>query len=378
MNTENDIENLDNKKTVQLAELLKGREGERHAVVLQDFPDPDAISCGFAYRCLAAEWGIKAELIYGGRISHQENIAMVNLLDIVLTYWDDAEIPNGRYQASVFVDNQGTTSCLVERLEKANVPVLAIMDHHAPQGRLQPLFSDIRPSFGACASIFAHYLQVGLLTLGSKPEHRNLATALMHGIISETGALIEAQPADFTAAAYLQPFCDRELLSEILHQQRSHRVMEVISVALENRVIHAGFSLAGIGFLRAADRDAIPQAADFLLTEETVHTAIVFGMVQNDREAIHGSLRTTKPALSPDQFLKDALGKSPSGVYYGGGKSKAGGFEIPLGFLSGQDDQELSKLKWNAYNAKILKKFFNKIGVEDEDKPAKKDLGNAQ
>ena len=377
MYAENDNENLDNKKVAQLTELLKGREGERHAVILQDFPDPDAISCGFAYRCIAAELGIEAELIYGGRISHQENIAMVNLLDITLTYWDDTDIPKGRYQASIFVDNQGTTSCLVERLEKVDVPVLAIMDHHAPQGRLQPLFSDIRPSFGACASIFVRYLQAGLLTMGSKPEHRNLATALMHGIISETGALIEAQPADFTAAAYLQPFCDRELLSEILHQQRSHRVMEIINIALENRVIHAGFSLAGVGFLRAADRDAIPQAADFLLTEETVHTAIVFGMVQSDREAIHGSLRTTKPALSPDQFLKDALGKSPTGVYYGGGKAKAGGFEIPLGFLAGYDDAELSKLKWNTYSAKILKKFFNKIGVEEEDKTAKKEQGNS-
>ncbi|MBF0428901.1 MAG: bifunctional oligoribonuclease/PAP phosphatase NrnA, partial [Magnetococcales bacterium] len=62
-------------KSTQLETMLAGREGERHAVVLQDFPDPDAISCGLAYHVLAAERGIQAELIYGGRISHQENIA---------------------------------------------------------------------------------------------------------------------------------------------------------------------------------------------------------------------------------------------------------------------------------------------------------------
>ncbi|MEO5350801.1 MAG: bifunctional oligoribonuclease/PAP phosphatase NrnA [Magnetococcus sp. YQC-3] len=353
-------------KTSQLAAMLKGRSGERHAVIMQDFPDPDAISCAFAYRCLAAQWGIETDLLYGGRISHQENIAMVNLLSIDVHVCELEEVPVGRYQGSVFVDGQGTTSCLVDRLERAKVPVLIVVDHHAMQDRLKPMFSDIRPAVGACASIFVNYLQEGLMPLVSKPEHRNLATALMHGIISETGALIEAQAQDFTAAAYLQPFCDREVLNEILHQQRSQKVMEVISVALENRVIRSGFSISGVGYLRADDRDALPQAADFLLTEETVHTAIVFGIVQSDREEIHGSLRTTKLTMSPDQFLKEALGKMASGSHYGGGKARAGGFEIPLGFLSGHDDAELSKLKWDTFNAKIQKKLFSKIGAEDE------------
>ncbi|MBF0400092.1 MAG: bifunctional oligoribonuclease/PAP phosphatase NrnA [Magnetococcales bacterium] len=359
------IEEGVHKKSSQLAALLKGRAGERHAVILQDFPDPDAISCGYAYRCLVEQWGIEVDLLYGGRISHQENIAMVNLLNISLIQYDADEIAPGRYQGSVFVDGQGTTSCLVERLQRANVPVLIVVDHHAQQEGLQPLFADIRPAVGACASIFVDYLREGIMPLVSSQEHRNLATALMHGIISETAALIEAQPVDFTAAAFLQPHCDRELLVEILHQQRSQKVMEVISVALENRVIRSGFCITGVGYLRAADRDALPQAADFLLTEETVHTAIVFGIVQSDeKEEIHGSLRTTKLTISPDQFLKETLGRMGSGSYYGGGKARAGGFEIPLGFLSGHDDAELSKLKWDTFKAKIQKKFFNKIGAE--------------
>lgn len=354
------------KKSQQVEALLVGRAGERHAVILQDFPDPDAISCGFAYRCLVEQWGIDVDLLYGGRISHQENLAMVNLLNISVIACEPEEILPGRYQGSVFVDGQGTTSCLVERLEKLGVPVLLVVDHHTPQDRLQPLLADIRPGVGACASIFVEYLSEGLLPLVSSTEHRNLATALMHGIISETAALIEAQVQDFTAAAYLQPFCDREVLEEILHQQRSHKVMEVISVALENRVIRSGFCISGVGYLRAADRDALPQAADFLLTEETVHTVVVFGIVQSEeKEEIHGSLRTTKLTISPDQFLKDTLGRMASGSYYGGGKARAGGFEIPLGFLDGHDDAELSKLKWDTFKAKIQKKFFTKIGVEN-------------
>lgn len=355
-------------KAMQLEAMLAHREGERHAVVLQDFPDPDAIACGFAYHLLAAERGIQSELIYGGRISHQENIALINLLEIQLTEWGAEEIAPGYFQGAVFVDNQGTTSNLVDRLDEAGVPVLAVVDHHDLQHRLSaPIFTDIRP-VGACATIFTHYLAEGLLPLRtSKPEHRRLATALMHGIISETGSMIRAQPSDFTAAAFLQPFCDIDLLMDILHQRRNHKVMEVIRLALANRVIKAGLCLSGVGYLRGEDRDAIPQAADFLLTEDTVQTVVVYGIVTmaDGSESIHGSLRTSRNSLSPDAFLKEVLGRTEQGIFYGGGKAGAGGFEIPLGFLSGNDNEELAQLKWNAFDGKIRKKFFKKIGMEE-------------
>ena len=354
------------KNAAALAAMFEGREGEHHAVVLQDFPDPDAISCGLAYQRIAEERGIDATLVYGGRISHQENIAMTNLLGIQLEALRDGEIPRDRFQGSVFVDNQGTTSNLTVRLEQAGVPVLAVVDHHVAQNRLQPLFMDLRPDVGACATIFTHYIMDGLLALQSRPRYRDLATALTFGILSDTGAMSRAQAVDFSAAAFLQPFCDHDMLEDIMHQQRSHRVMEVIHLSLENRVLREGFCISGVGSLRANDRDAIPQAADFLLTEETVHTAIVYGMVvkDNGEESIQGSLRTTKHSLIPDSFLKEALGRMDNGFFYGGGKSSAGGFEIPLGFLSGDDSPELNHLKWDAFSAKIQRKIFDHIGIE--------------
>ncbi|MBF0124762.1 MAG: bifunctional oligoribonuclease/PAP phosphatase NrnA [Magnetococcales bacterium] len=352
-----------------LAELLREREGERHAIVLQDFPDPDAISCAMAYRAIAELFGIESDILYGGRISHQENIALIHLLGIDLLWWDhDKPIPRGRYHSAVFVDNQGTTSTLTELLEIAEVPVLAVIDHHADQERLEPLFIDIRPTVGSCAAILTHYLSEGILSLKmAKPEHRKLATALMHGIVSDTGSMIHATALDFASAAYLQPFVYPDILIEIMHQQRSHKVMEVIRVALANRVIRENFCFSGVGYLRSDERDAIPQAADFLLTEETVHTVVVYGIVINadGDEVIHGSLRTTKNTLSPDVFLKEALGRSEEGGYYGGGKTMAGGFEIKLGFLSGHDDADLAHIKWETFDRKIRKKFFSKIGIEE-------------
>jgi nanoRNase/pAp phosphatase (c-di-AMP/oligoRNAs hydrolase) len=79
------------------------------------------------------------------------------------------------------------------------------------------------------------------------------------------------------------------------------------------------------------DPDAIPQAADFLLTEENVHTAVVYGIVEKPcgGEAVIGSLRTSKATLNPDAFLKDALGGAEPGRCYGVVAAGPGGSRYP-------------------------------------------------
>ncbi|MGE5223352.1 MAG: DHH family phosphoesterase, partial [Omnitrophica WOR_2 bacterium] len=152
----------------------------------------------------------------------------------------------------------------------------------------------------------------------------------------------------------------------IMSQRRSKQVMEIIRRALGDRVTAENYSIAGIGYLRAEDRDAIPQAAEFLLSEENVHTAIVYGIMRNNgsEEALIGSIRTTKITLDPDDFIKDVFGKSVEGRYYGGGKTTAGGFYIPIGFLGGDHSDKFGEIKWQVYDAQVKYKLFAKIGVE--------------
>ena len=172
-----------------------------------------------------------------------------------------------------------------------------------------------------------------------------VATALTHGIITDTNGLTGAGPEDFHSAAFLSGFRDADLLQQIMNQSRSKKTMEIIHRGLENRVIAESFSIAGIGRLRAEDRDVIPQVADFLMTEENIHTAIVYGIVTgNEREEeIIGSLRTMKITLDPDEFIKDVFGKDALGNCYGGGKASAGGFKIPIGFLSGEREKHTAR-----------------------------------
>jgi nanoRNase/pAp phosphatase (c-di-AMP/oligoRNAs hydrolase) len=355
-------------KAEEFARFLDSHRDERHAVALQDYPDPDAIASALAYQLLAVTRDIRVDILYEGRVSHQENLALVQLVDIDLIRVKDG-FSLEQYQGAVFIDNQGTTTRLTDRLQKAGVPVVAIIDHHAPQGLLEAEFTDIRP-IGAAATIFTDYLRSGaVMTLDeANSGHAKLATALVHALRSETAALIRAGPDEFAAGAFLSRFVDQQLLESILQVQRSRGTMEVIRIALTDRLVVDGYSIAGVGYLRHADRDAIPQATDFLLTEENVHTAIVYGLLlgEGDREVVVGSMRTSKVTVDVDQYLKNALGADARGRFYGGGRSRAGGFEIPVGFLEGTTDQDQMRVKWDAFDQQIRSKLLRAAGVEDD------------
>jgi nanoRNase/pAp phosphatase (c-di-AMP/oligoRNAs hydrolase) len=352
-------------KAEELEELLEAHRGERHIIVLQSFPDPDAISSAFAHQMIAARYDIECDIAYDGRVSHHENIALIELLRLHLLRVGESYDLKG-YQGSVFIDTQGTTSGLTDQLRDAGVPALAIIDHHEPQGMIEARFTDIRDDANATATIYTEYLESGLLRLErSDPDHRRLATALMHGVRSDTQGLVRAGRDDFVAAAYLAEFVDPETLTAILSNRRSSNAMDVIQAALASRVARDGYIVAGVGYLRYEDRDAIPQAADFILTEDNVHTAIVYGLVIDaGREMIIGSLRTKKATINPDAFLKEALGGPQTGRYYGGGRRGAGGFEIPIGFLTGSYDEEFMQWKWRLYEEQVKRKLWARMGVK--------------
>ncbi|MGQ0604539.1 MAG: DHH family phosphoesterase [Anaerolineales bacterium] len=352
-----------------LADVLGSHRDERHLIVLHSFPDPDALSSAFAHRLLSAAFGITADIVHGGRLSHPQNIALVKLLGIELTPYSEGLTLDG-YAGAVFLDNQGAAADgLVHAVEAAQIPPIIIVDHHEPQNRLRAEFTDIR-RVGATATLYAEYLERGdVVALDkSRKDHVLAATALMHGILTDTDGLIHAGAEDFQAVAFLSQFRDAALLKQIVQQARSKQTMEVIRRALGNRMAVESFSIAGIGYLRAEDRDAIPQAADFLITEENVHTAIVYGLVVGERgeESLIGSLRTSKITLDPDEFIKTVFGKNAAGRYFGGGKLAAGAFEIPVEFLAGDHGDEFRDRKWLVYDSQVKHKVLAKLGLIDK------------
>ncbi len=371
------VNSLLNQKAEALRQTLEQHRCERQLVILQDFPDPDALSCAWAYQLIVQQYDIQCDIVYAGTLSHQENIALVKLTGLPAQRWSVQTAKNkdlSVYQGYALIDNQGTTSQLLPLLQDAGIPLTVIIDHHSLQGDSKPEFADIRPQVRATATIFTQYLQAGLLTLDSSVNHHvKCATALMHGLRSDTNRLMQAQEEDFLAAGYLSRFYDAQLLNAVLQANRSKPVMDVIERSLKNRIVQNNFSIAGVGYLRYDDRDAIPQAADFLVTEENVHTAVVYGIVHDEDEELEvviGSLRTTKLTLDPDEFIKEAFGQDSQGRFFGGGRTGAGGFEIPMGFLSGANkNSTYAKIKWEVFDAQIKQKLLRLVNPKDNPIP---------
>ena len=356
-----------------LQSVLEKHAGDRFIVLLQDFPDPDALSCGWAFKLIAKQFNVQCDLVYAGTLSHQENIALVKLTGLPVQRWTlqkAREKDLSTYNGYVLIDSQGGTTQLLSVMQQSGIPPLVVIDHHSIQDDLKPEFSDIRSNTRATATIFTQYIQAGLIKFDtSNREHVKCATALMHGLRSDTNGLMHAQEEDFLAAGFLSRFYDTQLLNAVLQAARSKQVMDVIERALRNRILENNFSISGIGYLRYDYRDAIPQAADFLVTEENVHTAVVYGIVydeDDDLEVVIGSLRTNKLTLDPDEFIKEAFGHDSQGRFFGGGRAMAGGFEIPMGFLTGfNENAEYTQLKWQGFDAQLKQKLERLVDPEE-------------
>jgi nanoRNase/pAp phosphatase (c-di-AMP/oligoRNAs hydrolase) len=186
-------------------QTLERHRGERQLIVLQDFPDPDALSSAWTYKLIAQNFDIQCDMVYGGTLSHQENIALVKLTSLPVQRWALPTLKTrdlAAYQGCALIDNQGTTSQLMPSIQEAGIPTTVVIDHHSMQGDIKAEFIDIRPYTRATATILTQYLQTGLLKLDSNSnEHVKCATALMHGLRSDTNALRQAQEVDFTMAS---------------------------------------------------------------------------------------------------------------------------------------------------------------------------------
>lgn len=325
----------------ELAQLFEEFRGGNHLIILQGAPDPDAISSALALEFLGARHEIETTILAFQVPSHHENRALVKRLGINITYWEDS-FDVGSFDTYSIVDSKRFHTKLDKRLQENNVAFLAFVDHHredvsSPTARLV----DIRPHYGSTAAIICEYLAEafpkGLES--TDQEHVRIATALMHGIRSDTSTFLRSTPMDYQAAAFIAPSVDHRTLKMIERKVLTSGVLAMFENALVRKRVHDNFIFSDVGYVRSADRDGIPQAAELLLAREGTDTVLVFGIV--DEKTIDGSFRTTSETINPDEFLKGFLGVSPeSGEYYGGGNIRdKGGFQIPLGFLGLFEDK---------------------------------------
>ncbi|WP_135304642.1 DHH family phosphoesterase [Haloarcula amylovorans] len=316
-------------------------DGDDLTIVCHNNPDPDCLASAVALGQIAASAGIdERRILYSGDISHQQNRAFVNLLEVDLVPFDD-DIVRDREPGSLLAFVDHSTPGANNRVPEGT-PVDVIVDHH-PAENVEATFVDHREDMGATATIFAEYIR----ELPMDPNSR-VATALLFAIRRETlGFLRGVTRAEYEAAGYLHGYTDPDLLRQLSSPAVSGATVDAIADAIDNRTVHGSVLISQVG--RTSERDALPQAADYLATLEGIETAIVFGIVD---DAIQLSARSTDSRSNIGEILHDAF----EGVGSAGGHREMAGGEIPLGVFAGytEDDAQFVAIVEEVVTARLL------------------------
>ncbi len=329
------------RKLRQLGKVIESCR-DKLGIFTHDNPDPDAISSALALKEIAKYYGVESDILYYGEIMHQENRAMVNLLEIEMIKADEVDLNDYDKFALVDCSKPGVNNSIPQ-----DIHISIVIDHH-PAEDVNAEFVDIRTDVGACATILTEYLK----ELRIIPS-RTLATALFFGIKTETNDFKKnTRTSDFLASAYLYPFVDHEMIEKMEGPAISTETLDVLATAIKNRQIYSSFLISFAGYI--TNRDVLPQAADFLLRLEGISTVLVFGIL---KDKVYISARNKDVRINIGEVLKRAFGDVGSA----GGHAHAGGAQIPLGIFGDVTDKNsLAKLVTEA----IKKRFLNALGVE--------------
>ncbi|ELZ91582.1 phosphoesterase-like protein [Haloferax mucosum ATCC BAA-1512] len=308
----------------RLMQVLRDLDGPL-AVIMHDNPDPDAIAAALALQSIAERANVEADVCYFGDISHQENRALVNLLDLDLNVLDD--VPDeDEYAGYALVDH--SRPGVNDRLHE-DTDIDIVIDHHPPRGPVQAAYVDLRQDVGSTSTLLSEYLE----RFGMVPN-TTVATALLFGIRVDTNDFTrEVSTADFEAAAYLVPHVDSDLLERVETPSMTSETMETLARAISNRDVRGDILTTNVGDIR--ERDALAQAADYLLGMEGIEVTVVYGLMDG---TVYVSGRARGARVDLGETFRDALGTIGSA----GGHADMAGAQIPLGILDdvGDDSRE--------------------------------------
>ena len=370
------VEHIENLDQIDVQDLIsaafkeKVRSWERHAgatvlesyirhlptdskvaIFCHDNPDPDALSSALAMHELVTHLGHQPTIYHGGLIEHQQNQAMVRLLEIplrrIILDWElDDVLSEAECIITVDFHQPGANNIL-----PADCVPHIIIDHHASEKTVSADVAFLRPEYSATSSLIANLLMS--MTLEMTPR---LATALSFGLRTDTLSFTRAfNQVDLRALMWLNTWVDDELLQSIQAPLRTPETLQSFRQALSTMVQKNGLVLAPITNL--IHRDDLAQVADFLFATSNTDVVLVYG-IQRNRVLL--SARSRRENLHIGLVLSKEF---PDGQA-GGHRGMAGG-QIQMPTL-GYDDSHSS----DEQHDKILTTFSQRMealfSIEEE------------
>ncbi len=309
-------------------------------IMMHDYPDPDSLASAMALAYFARfRHKMRTKIAFGGLITRAENRAMVRQLGLNLTHvskirWD-------RYKCVATVDTQpgfGNNSL------PDHVHPKIVIDHHPPAGgQMRANFYDIRPDYGASATILLEYLHVADINIPV-----DLATGITYAIRSETQELgRDASAQDVEAYLAVYPKANKRKLSRMYNPKLPNEYFILLHTALQQAKVFRHLSHVHLG--PVISPEFVPQIADLLLRQERIGWAFVTGQYNGQ---LFVSLRSSQPNANAGSVLKRVLSQLGSA----GGHNMMAGGRIERHGIHDPDWQKLQET--------ILTRFLRRLGYK--------------
>lgn len=226
--------------------------------------DPDAIASAMAVKRLLWRHVAGVTISNVNVIERPDNLSMIRRLGVVMIPFDRIDVK--KFTRFVLVDSQpGHHPCF-----KTFTPDV-IIDHHPETGAVAP-FVDIRPKYGATATILTEYLQAAKV----KPSSQ-LASGLFYAIKTDTNNFTrQTVIEDIKAFQFIYPIANPNLIRNLEQEEIRFDFLKYFRIAFRRMKTRKGRMYAYLG--PVVSPDVLVIIADFLLRVQLVNWTIVSGI----------------------------------------------------------------------------------------------------
>ncbi len=303
-------------KTSTAEKLRRLRElfGPEDRVLIVIDADPDSIASALAFKRLLWRQVAQVTIARINEVKRGDNLCMIDLLRVPLI--PAAEVDPAAYSRTAVLDSQPH-----HKAEFARFHFDVIIDHHPLTGEApQAAFVDIKPDYGATATLLTEYLRSAHIRLSAR-----LATALFYAIKSDTrGFERHAGEEDMRAFRYLFSHADKGMVRKIELSEMPAEFLRYFQTALGALRLSRSWAYAHVG--PVTNPDALVVVADFLIRIQDVAWSAVSGL---NGERLIVVVRNDGYRKNAGRVVAAAFGELGTA----GGKREAARAEIPVAAL---------------------------------------------
>lgn len=311
-----------------LQQLVSKLKGGSVYIRTHNFPDPDAIASAYGLQYLLGLEGIRSTICFSGQIDRYNTQKMIDLLELDYIAYEDLDhiSPDDHI---IYIDAQYANANVQKGWHFENIYCI---DHHPIYQQSDYRFSDIRPNYGACATIIGQYFLEN-----NVPFTRETATALIYGLKIDTANLSRGvSEADLNTFYQLYSDCDLDLLQSLEHNTMMLSDLKAYGNAIDTLDVQGDYCFADAD--SNCQEALIATICDFLISLADIDLAIVYSVKQ---DGIKISVRSSGNKYDSGEICNLAL----QGIGNGGGHSRMAGGFVPLANYTSANEKIIQNLK---------------------------------